>query len=207
MAKVNIINLKGEKVKDVTLDKAVFSIEVNEVAVKKAIDLQMAALRQGTQKAKTRAEVSGGGRKPWRQKGTGNARAGSRRSPIWVGGGVVFAPTPRSYSFKMNKKERALALKSALTVKAKDKELMVVDSLEINSLKTKDIKATMKLLNLDGKTLFISNTDAENLYMATRNLNNVGVIMSHELNVLDLVHAEKIVVEEAAIKLIEEALI
>jgi len=128
MAKKDILNLKGEKVKDMTLNAKVWNVEVNEIAIKKALDLQMASLRQGTQKAKTRAEVSGGGRKPWRQKGTGNARAGSRRSPIWVGGGITFAPTPRDYSFKMNKKERSLALRSALTIKANEKAIKVVDS-------------------------------------------------------------------------------
>lgn len=202
MAKVDIVNLKGEKVKDITLNKDIWNIEVNEIAVKKAIDLQMASLRQGTQKAKTRSEVSGGGRKPYRQKGTGNARAGSNRSPIWRGGGIVFAVTPRSYTFKMNKKERALALKSALSLKAK--ELVIVDSLELDSLKTKDIKAVMSTLKLTGKTLFISNADAENLFMATRNLPEVLVLMVNELNVYDLIHADQVVFDETAINYIEE---
>jgi len=206
MAKNEILNLKGEKVKDVTLDKAVFNVEVNEVAVKKAIDLQMAALRQGTQKAKTRGEVRGGGRKPWRQKGTGNARAGSRRSPIWVGGGITFAPTPRDYSFKMNRKERSLALRSALTIKANEKALIIVDSLEMKTLKTKDAKEMLAKLNLSGKVLFISNTDAENLYMATRNLGKISVIMADEVNVYDLIHHDVIVIEESALNVIEEGL-
>ena len=206
MAKKDILNLKGEKVKDITLDKAVFNVEINEVAVKKAIDLQMAALRQGTQKAKTRAEVRGGGRKPWRQKGTGNARAGSRRSPIWVGGGITFAPTPRDYSFKMNRKERSLALKSALTIKANEKAIIVVDSLEVATLKTKDAKEMLANLNLSGKVLFVSNSDAENLYMATRNLGKISVIMADELNVYDLIHHDAIVIEESALNLIEEGL-
>ena len=204
MAKLDIINLKGEKVKDITLNANIFGTEANEVTVKKAIDLQMASLRQGTQKAKTRSEVSGGGRKPYRQKGTGNARAGSRRSPIWVGGGVVFAPTPRDYTFKMNKKERVLALKSALTIKAKD--IIVVDSLELPTLKTKDAKELMKNLKVEGKVLFVSNSDAENLFMATRNLANVLVIMANEVSVYDLIYADKVVFEESAMKHIEEVL-
>jgi len=206
MAKKDILNLQGEKIKDITLDKAVFNIEVNEVTVKKAIDLQMAAIRQGSQKAKTRAEVSGGGRKPWRQKGTGNARAGSRRSPIWVGGGVTFAPTPRDYNFKMNKKERMLALKSALTIKANEKAIIIVDSLEMGSLKTKDAIKLLADLKLTGKILFISNSDAENLYMATRNLGKISVIMADELNVYDLIHHDNVVIEESALNLIEEGL-
>ena len=206
MAKKEILNLKGEKVKDVTLNKDIFNVEVNQIAVKKAIDLQMAALRQGTQSAKTRSEASGGGRKPWRQKGTGNARAGTRRSPIWVGGGVAFAPKPRNYTFKMNKKERVIALKSALTIKANEKALKIVDSLVIDSLKTKDAKNLLEKLNLSGKVLFISNSDAENLYMATRNLDKIAVIMADELNVIDLIHHDTIVIEESALNYIEEVL-
>ena len=202
--KLDIINLKGDKVKDITLNEGIFGVEANEATVKRAIDLQMASLRQGSQKAKTRAEVSGGGRKPYRQKGTGNARAGSRRSPIWTGGGVVFAPTPRDYSFKMNKKERSLALKSALAIKAKD--IIVVDSLELPTIKTKEAKELMKNLKADGKVLFICNTDAENLFMSTRNLANTLVIMANELNVYDLINADKIVIEEAAMNHIEEVL-
>jgi len=204
MAKVECFNLKGEKVKDINLKKEVWEVEAKPIVVKKAIDLQLASLRQGTQKAKTRAEVSGGGRKPWRQKGTGNARAGSNRSPIWRGGGIIFAPTPRSYTFKMNKKERSLALKSALTLKNKD--VIIIDTLELASLKTKDVKALLANLKLTGKTLFISHGDAENLFMATRNLSNTNVIMTNELNVYDLINADKIVIEEKALSYIEEAL-
>ncbi len=205
MTKVDIINLKGEKIKDAKLNENIFGIEPNDIALKKAIKLQMNSLRQGTQKAKTRSEVAGGGRKPYRQKGTGNARQGSIRSPQFVGGGVVFAPTPRSYTFKMNKKERILALKSALAHLARNKSLVVVDTLEIESLKTKNIKELMKTLKLEGKVLFVSASDAENLYMATRNLRNAAVIMATELNVLDLTHADKVVFEEAALNYIEEA--
>lgn len=206
MGKVNVINLKGEKVKDITLDAKVFGSEVNEIVLKKAIDLQLASLRQGTQKTKTRAEVSGGGRKPYKQKGTGNARQGSIRAPHYRGGGVALSINPRSYTFKMNKKERVLALRSALSMKAQAKELVVVDSLEMASLKTKDVKEMIKSLNLTGKVLFVTSNDAENLYMGSRNLNKVNVILSEELNVFDIVNSDTVVIDEAAVKAIEEVL-
>lgn len=206
MGKVNVINLKGEKVKDITLDAKVFGSEVNEIVLKKAIDLQLASLRQGTQKTKTRAEVSGGGRKPYKQKGTGNARQGSIRAPHYRGGGVALSINPRSYTFKMNKKERVLALRSALSMKAQAKELVIVDSLEMASLKTKDVKDMIKSLNLTGKVLFITSNDAENLYMGSRNLNKVNVILSEELNVFDIVNSDTVVIDEAAVKAIEEVL-
>ena len=206
MGKVNVINLKGEKVKDITLDAKVFGSEVNEIVLKKAIDLQLASLRQGTQKTKTRAEVSGGGRKPYKQKGTGNARQGSIRAPHYRGGGVALSINPRSYTFKMNKKERVLALRSALSMKAQAKELVIVDSLEMASLKTKDVKDMIKSLNLTGKVLFVTSNDAENLYMGSRNLNKVNVILSEELNVFDIVNSDVAVIDEAAVKAIEEVL-
>jgi len=206
MAKVEIKNIKGEKVSDITLSAAIWNIEVNDVVLKKAIDLQLASLRQGTHKTKTRAEVSGGGKKPWKQKGTGRARAGSNRSPIWRGGGHIFALQPRDYSFKMNKKERVLALKSALTYKAKDKELVVIDNLELSSLKTKEMKELIKSLNLNGKVLFVTAEDNENLYMASRNLGYTYAILADEINCYDLVNADIVVCDEAAIKQIEGAL-
>ena len=206
MGKVNVINLKGEKVKDITLDAKVFGSEVNEIVLKKAIDLQLASLRQGTQKTKTRAEVSGGGRKPYKQKGTGNARQGSIRAPHYRGGGVALSINPRSYTFKMNKKERVLALRSALSMKAQAKELVIVDSLEMASLKTKDVKDMIKSLNLTGKVLFVTSNDTENLYMGSRNLNKVNVILSEELNVFDIVNSDVVVIDEAAVKAIEEVL-
>lgn len=206
MAKVDIINLNGEKLKDVKLNDAIYNIEPNEVVVKKALDLQLASLRQGTHKTKTRAEVSGGGRKPYKQKGTGNARQGSIRAPHYRHGGVAFGVTPRDYSFKMNKKERVLALRSVLTMKAKEKQIKVVDSLTIDSLKTKDLKNMLSNLGLNGKVLFISSNDAENLYLASRNLNNVGVLLTNELNVYDMLHADTIVLDEEAVKQIEEVL-
>ena len=206
MGKMNVINLNGEKVKDINLNKNVFDCEANEIVLKKAIDLQLASLRQGTQKTKSRAEVSGGGRKPYKQKGTGNARQGSIRAPHYRGGGVALSINPRSYTFKMNKKERALALRSALSMKAQAKELVIVDSLEMSSLKTKDIKAMLNKLNITGKVLFVTSNDAENLYMGSRNLNKVNVILAEELNVFDIVNSDTLVIDEAAVAAIEEVL-
>ena len=206
MAKVDIINLNGEKVKDIKLNDAIYNIESNEVVVKKALDLQLASLRQGTHTTKTRAEVSGGGRKPYKQKGTGNARQGSTRAPHYRHGGVAFGVTPRDYTFKMNKKERVLALRSVLSMKAKENNIKVIDSLTVESLKTKDLKNMLSNLGLNGKTLFITSNDAENLYLASRNLNNVGVLLTSELNVYDMLHADTIVLDEEAIKQIEEVL-
>ena len=206
MAKVDIINLNGEKVKDIKLNDAIYNIEANEVVVKKALDLQLASLRQGTHKTKTRAEVSGGGRKPYKQKGTGNARQGSTRAPHYRHGGVAFGVTPRDYTFKMNKKERVLALRSVLSMKAKEKAIKVIDTLTVESLKTKDLKNMLSNLGLNGKTLFITSNDAENLYLASRNLNNVGVLLTSELNVYDMLHADTIVLDEEAVKQIEEVL-
>ena len=153
-----------------------------------------------------RAEVSGGGRKPYKQKGTGNARQGSIRAPHYRGGGVALSINPRSYTFKMNKKERALALRSALSLKAQEKKLVIVDSLEMSSLKTKDIKAMLNKLNITGKVLFVTSNDAENLYMGSRNLNKVNVILAEELNVFDIVNSDTLVIDEAAVAAIEEVL-
>lgn len=206
MGKMNVINLNGEKVKDINLNKNVFDCEANEIVLKKAIDLQLASLRQGTQKTKSRAEVSGGGRKPYKQKGTGNARQGSIRAPHYRGGGVALSINPRSYTFKMNKKERALALRSALSLKAQEKKLVIVDSLGMSSLKTKDIKAMLNKLNITGKVLFVTSNDAENLYMGSRNLNKVNVILAEELNAFDIVNSDTLVIDEAAVAAIEEVL-
>lgn len=206
MAKIDVINLKGEKTSDLKLNDSIWKIETNDIVLKKAIELQLASLRQGTHKTKTRGEVSGGGRKPYRQKGTGNARQGTIRAPHYRGGGVVFGVTPRSYTFKMNKKERGLAIRSALTDKVNNKELVVVDSLNIDSVKTKDIKKLMADLKLAGKVLFVTENDAENLYLATRNLGYALVLMANELNVYDIVNADTMVVEEGAVKYIEEVL-
>ena len=206
MTKVEVKNIKNEKTEDLTLDAKVWNIEPNDIVLKKAIDLQLAATRQGTAKTKTRSEVSGGGRKPWKQKGTGRARQGSIRATQWRGGGIAGGVTPRDYTFKMNKKERVLALKSALTYKAKEKELVIVDSLNIASVKTKDIKDMISTMKLEGKVLFVTASDAENLYMATRNLGYALVLMTDEINCYDLVNANTVVIESAAVKMIEEAL-
>lgn len=206
MTKLSINNLKGEKVSDITLNSEVFGIEVNDLAMKKMVRLQLDASRQGTAKAKTRSEVSGGGRKPWKQKGTGRARQGSIRAAQWRKGGIVFGPTPRDYSFKINRKERVLALKSALVSKLNEKRLMVVENLKLNDLKTKTGVELLNNLKLDGKVLFVASEDAENLYMATRNLNNVLVLFPDEINVYDILNSDYIVFDEASIKMVEEAL-
>lgn len=206
MKKANIINLKGENVKELKLNENIFGIEANDIVLKKAIRLQLDATRQGTAKAKNRSEVSGGGRKPYRQKGTGNARQGSIRAAQYRHGGIVFGPQPRSYGFKINKKERVLALKSALTHKFNDGELIVVDKLNIKDLKTKNVKDLIKTLNLEGKVLFVTKDEAENLYMATRNLGYAGSIMVEDLNVLDIVNSDTLVCDEEAINYIEEVL-
>ena len=206
MAKLNIVNLKGEKTNDIKLNDSIWNIETNDAIVKRAIDKQLASLRQGTHKTKTRSEVSGGGRKPYRQKGTGNARQGTIRAPHYRGGGVVFGVTPRSYTFKTNKKERVLALRSALTYKVKNNELVVVDNLELSSLKTKEVKNLIMDLKLAGKVLFVTANEAEKLYLATRNLGYAACIMANDINVYDLVNADTVVMDEAAVKYIEEVL-
>ena len=206
MSKVNVIDLNGKKVNDLEINEAIWNIEENNVVLTQALRLQMDSLRQGTADTKGRSEVSGGGRKPYRQKGTGHARQGSIRAPHYVGGGVVFGPTPRSYSFKMNRKERRLALKSALSNKVADEKLVVVDSLDIATSKTKDALALLDTLKLNGKVLFVSSHDAEKLYLATRNLGNVAVIMADEINVYDIVNADVLVMHKDAVNYIEEVL-
>ncbi len=206
MAKVNVIDLKGEKVKDLTINDEIWKNEGNNIVLKKAIRLQLDSLRQGTADTKGRSEVSGGGRKPYRQKGTGNARQGSIRAPHYRGGGIVFGPTPRSYSFKTNRKERRLALKTALSEKLAEKKLIVVDSLVLESTKTKDAIKLLETLKATGKVLFVSAGDAENLYLATRNLVNSAVIMADELNVYDIVNADTLVMDSDTVEYVEEAL-
>ena len=207
MKKVELLNLKGEKVKDLKLNEEVFDIEPNDKVLYDAIILARAALRQGTHKTKNRSEVSGGGRKPWRQKGTGHARQGSIRAVQWVGGGNYGTPVPRDYSKKQNRKERRLALKTALTEKANEKNLIVVDKLEVKSNKTKDFIELLKTLKLENeKVLMIVSELDENLILASRNLQNVVLITAEEVNVLDLVAASKVLVEEKALEKIEEVL-
>lgn len=208
MPKMNVINVKGEKVKDIKLDDKVWSIEPNDAVIYDAIVLQMASLRQGTHKVKTRAEVSGGGRKPWRQKGTGNARQGSTRSPQWRHGGIVFGPTTeRNYNIKMNKKERRLALKSALSYKVIDSELKVLDTLVLESSKTKGMLDVMKGLKLEDSVLFVVNELTDELILASRNIKGVKVILPNEVNVLDLATYKNMVATEDAVKAIEEVLV
>ena len=206
MAKVSIKNLQGETVKDITLAESIFGVEINDAAVKKEIRLQLAASRQGTAKTKTRSEVSGGGRKPWKQKGTGRARQGSIRATQWRGGGISMGVNPRDYSFKINKKERVLALKSVLTDKVKEKRFIVVDSLAISSNKTKDIKDLFKKLNVSGKVLFVADEDADKLYLATRNIPTALVLFADEVNVYDVVDADYVVIDEKSLAQIEEVL-
>ena len=206
MPKTALLSLKGEKIKDIKLDDSVWKITPNDQVVYESIVLMRAALRQGSHSVKNRGEVAGGGRKPWRQKGTGRARQGSIRATQWRGGGIAGGVVPRDYTFKMNKNERSLALKSALTDKVNNKELIVVDSLAIADSKTKTVKELIKTLGLDGKVLFVTADEAANLYLATRNLGYVYTLMSDEINCYDLVNADYVVVEEAAVKMIEEAL-
>ena len=206
MTKISVKNLNGEKVKDLTLTDSVWNIEVNTDALKKMIRLQLDASRQGTRKTKNRSEVSGGGRKPWRQKGTGRARQGSIRATQWRGGGIPMGVGPRDYTFKINKKERVIALKSALSSKVQEKALVVVDSFNMESTKTKDAIKMLEGLKLDNKILFVTSDDAENLYLSVRNLPNVLVIYADEVNCYDLVNADVVVMDEAAISKIEEVL-
>ena len=204
--KISVKNKANEKVRDLTLNDAVWNIEANDLVLKKMIKLQLDSMRQGTHKTKTRSEVSGGGRKPWRQKGTGRARQGSTRATQWRGGGIAGGVSPRDYTFKINRKERVLALKSALSLKAQNKELVVLDSIVLETLKTKDVKKLVQDLELVGKILFVTSEDNENLYMATRNLGYAYVILANEINAFDLVNADVVVCDEAAVKILEEVL-
>ena len=205
--KYELLNVNGEKIKDLNLDKEVFGIEPNDVVLKDAIVLAQASLRQGTHKTKTRAEVSGGGRKPWRQKGTGNARQGSIRSVQWVGGGIAFGPVPRSYNKKQNRKERKLALKSAWSYKAKNNNLVVVDEIKLDSPRTKDMIKLLTNLKLDGeKLLVVVKEYNENVILASRNLQNIMLLQADEVGVLDIVSARKVLIEDAALESIKEVL-
>lgn len=206
MANIKVLNLKGETKEEITLNDTIWNTEVNEIVLSNAIKLQMASLRQGTHDTKGRSEVSGGGKKPWRQKGTGRARQGSIRAPHWVGGGIVFGPTPRSHSFKMNKKERRLALRSALSDKFQNNGLCVVDTLELTTPKTKEIKETLKNLKLEGKTLIITDGENGNACLSARNLTNLHVIEPSSINVLDIVGSDNLLIDVESVKSIEEVL-
>jgi large subunit ribosomal protein L4 len=203
MAKVAVYNMEGKEVGSIELSDSIFGVEVNEHLVHMAVLQQLANNRQGTQKAKTRSEVRGGGRKPWRQKGTGHARQGSTRSPQWTGGGVVFAPVPRDYSFKMNKKEKRAALKSVLTSKVADEKFVVVDELKLDEIKTKKFVEVMKNLNVE-KALVVLDSMNENVIASAANIPTVKTVQTNELNVFDALKYDKVVVTKAAVETIEE---
>ena len=203
MANVAVYNMEGKEVGTLDLNDAVFGVEVNEHLVHMAVLQQLANNRQGTQKAKTRSEVRGGGRKPWRQKGTGHARQGSTRAPQWTGGGVVFAPVPRDYSFKINKKEKRAALKSALTSRVQENKLIVVDELKLDEIKTKQFAQVMKNLNVD-KALVVINDNDQNIVMSAKNIPTVKVAQTNTINVFDILKYSTVVVTKAAVATIEE---
>ncbi len=203
MANVSVYNMEGKEVGTMELSDAVFGVEVNEHLVHMAVVAQLANKRQGTQKAKTRSEVSGGGRKPWRQKGTGHARQGSTRAPQWTGGGVVFAPTPREYTIKLNKKERRLALKSALTSRVQENKLIVLDELKFDEIKTKKMQAVLDALKVS-KALVVLNENDANVVKSARNIENVQTALTNTINVYDILKYNTVIVTKAAVATIEE---
>ena len=204
MANVSVYNMEGKEVGKLDLSDAIFGVEINEHLVHMAVLQQLADKRQGTQKAKTRSEVSGGGRKPWRQKGTGHARQGSIRAPQWKGGGVVFAPVPRDYSFKMNKKEKRAALKSALTDKAQSNNLIVVDELKFDEIKTKKFAEVMNNLKATRKALVVLADNDKNVVLSARNLAEASTTLTNTLNVYDIVNAKTLALTKDAVAKIEE---
>ena len=207
MKKLELLNLKGEKVKDINLNEEIFGITPNNNVLHDAIILSMASLRQGTHKTKNRSEVSGGGRKPWRQKGTGRARQGSIRSVQWVGGGNYGTPVPRDYSKKQNRKERRLALKSALSDKAMEKAIIVVENIALETPKTKEMMNVLENLKVaDKKVLLVVNEFEDNTILASRNVQNLVLISAEEINVLDVIGTDVIVITEEALKKVEEVL-
>jgi len=203
MAKISVYNMEGKEVSTMELSDSVFGVKINEHLVHKAVVAQLANNRQGTQKAKTRAEVSGGGKKPWRQKGTGNARQGSTRSPQWRGGGVVFAPTPRDYSTKMNRKEKRAALKSALTSRLADNNMIVVDELKFDAIKTKQFVEVMGNLKVNRGIVVLENSD-KNVVMSGKNVASISTTTVDTLNVYDVMKCGTVVLTKAAAKKIEE---
>ena len=203
MAKVSVYNIEGKVVGDMELNDAVFGVEVNTHLVHQAVVLQLANKRQGTQSAKTRSEVSGGGRKPWRQKGTGHARQGSTRSPQWTGGGIVFAPKPRDYSFKMNKKEKNLALKSVLTTKVAENKFIVVDGLSFDEIKTKNMVNVLNNLKV-AKALVVTADDDKNVILSARNIPDVKTATADTINVYDILKYDTMVVSKEAVGTIQE---
>ena len=203
MANVSVYNMEGKEVGTMKLNDAVFGVEINDHLVHLAVVRQLANNRQGTQKAKTRSEVSGGGRKPWRQKGTGHARQGSTRSPQWTGGGVVFAPVPRDYSIKMNKKERRLALKSALTSRVQENKLIVLEDLTLDEAKTKAMQTVLNNLNVS-KALVVLNEENKNVVLSTRNIPDVVTAYTNTINVFDILKYNTLILTKSAVASIEE---
>ena len=203
MANVSVYNIEGKEVGTIDLNDAVFGVEVNEHLVHMAVVSQLANKRQGTQKAKTRSEVSGGGRKPWRQKGTGHARQGSTRAPQWTGGGVVFAPVPRDYSFKMNKKEKRAALKSALSSRVAENKFIVVDEMKFDEIKTKKFQEVLNNLNVN-KALVVLEDGNTNVEISARNIANVKTARTNTINVFDILKYNTVIATKAAVATIEE---
>ena len=203
MANVSVYNIEGKEVGTIDLNDAVFGVEVNEHLVHLAVVQQLANNRQGTQKAKTRSQVSGGGRKPWRQKGTGHARQGSTRAPQWTGGGVVFAPTPRDYSFKLNKKERRAALKSALTSRVEEKKFIVVDEINFDEIKTKKFQDVLNNLSVS-KALVVLEDGNKNAELSARNIADVKTAKTNTINVYDILKYNTVIATKAAVQAIEE---
>ena len=203
MATVSVYNMEGNEVGTIELSDAVFGVDINEHLVHMAVVAQLANKRQGTQKAKTRSEVSGGGRKPWRQKGTGHARQGSTRAPQWTGGGVVFAPVPRDYTIRLNKKEKRLALKSALTSRLQENKLIVVDELKFDEIKTKNFVNVMNNLKAD-KALVVLNENDANVVMSARNIPTVKTALTNTINVYDILKYNKLILTKDAVATIEE---
>ncbi len=204
MPKVNVYNVSGEQVDEIELSDKVFGVEINEYAVHEVVKNQLANRRQGTQSAKTRTEVRGGGKKPWRQKGTGRARQGSIRAPHWPGGGVTFAPKPRDYSYKVPKKTRKLAMKSALTSKVANNEIIVLDELVFDTPKTKEIVKLLENIKAEKKALIVTDERNENIFKAARNIPNVETILVNTLNVYDLLNYDSFIITKAALKKVEE---
>ena len=203
MANVSVYNIEGKEVGTIELNDAIFGVEVNEHLVHMAVVNQLANNRQGTQKAKTRSEVSGGGRKPWRQKGTGHARQGSTRAPQWTGGGVVFAPVPRDYSFKMNKKEKRAALKSALTSRVEENKFIVVDEMNFDEIKTKKFQAVLNNLSVS-KALVVLEDGNVNAELSARNIADVKTAKTNTINVYDILKYNTVIATKAAVEAIEE---
>ena len=204
MLKTNVYDMSGKLVGEIELSEAVFGIEPNAAVVHDSVKNHLANKRQGTQSALTRAEVSGGGRKPWRQKGTGHARQGSTRAPQWTHGGVVFAPKPRSYSYVLNKKVKRLAMKSALSAKAAANEIIVVDSIKLDSIKTKDFRAFLTAVNAEGKSLVVTPAKNEIVIKSARNIPGVQTSMANLINVYDILKAKYLVIDKEALAVIEE---